>query len=77
MKKIFAFALVALALSVVSCKKEKQPEQPGGEEQPGVVAVTGVTLDKTTLTLLEGETWDLVATVTPDNAENKYQNQCR
>ena len=71
MKKIFAFALVALALSAVSCKKEKQPEQPGGEEQPGVVAVTGVTLDKTTLTLLEGETWDLVATVEPDNAENK------
>ena len=71
MKKIFAFAFIALALSAVSCKKDKQPEQPGGEEQPGVVAVTGVTLDKTTLTLLEGETWDLVATVEPDNAENK------
>lgn len=71
MKKFFAFAFIALAFSAVSCKKDKQPEQPGGEEQPGVVAVTGVTLDKTTLTLLEGETWDLVATVEPDNAENK------
>lgn len=71
MKKIFTFAFIALVLSAVSCKKDKQPEQPGGEEQPGVVAVTGVTLDKTTLTLLEGETWDLVATVEPDNAENK------
>jgi hypothetical protein len=45
MKKIFAFALVALALSVVSCKKEKQPS--------GGVSVAEVQLDKTTLHLME------------------------
>ena len=68
MKKIFAFALVALALSVVSCKKEKQPSGPG---TPGGVSVAEVQLDKTTLHLMEGETSQLTATVLPDNADNK------
>ena len=35
------------------------------------VAVTGVTLDKTTLTLTEGETYTLTATVAPADATNK------
>lgn len=65
MKKIFAFALVALAMSMVSCKKEKQPNGPE------VVSVAEVKLDKTTLHLMEGETSQLTATVLPDNAENK------
>lgn len=65
MKKIFAFAFIALALSAVSCKKEKQPDGPE------VVSVAEVKLDKTTLHLMEGETSQLTATVLPDNAENK------
>ena len=65
MKKIFAFALIAFALSAVSCKKEKQPDGPE------VVSVAEVKLDKTTLHLMEGETSQLTATVLPDNAENK------
>ena len=65
MKKIFAFAFIVLALSAVSCKKDKK----GGSVKPVVVA--GVTLDKTTLALMEGETYQLEATVTPDNAVNK------
>ena len=36
-----------------------------------VIAVTGITLDKTTAELTEGETITLVATVTPDNAADK------
>ena len=36
-----------------------------------VVAVTGVSLDKNTLSLTEGETATLVATVAPENATNK------
>ena len=36
-----------------------------------VVSVTGVTLDKTSLTMTEGETQSLTATVTPDNATDK------
>ena len=71
MKKIFAFALIAFALSAVSCKKEKQPDGPEGPGTPEVVSVAEVQLDKTTLHLMEGETSQLTATVLPDNAENK------
>ena len=35
------------------------------------ISVTGITLDKTTAELAEGETTTLVATVTPDNAADK------
>ena len=71
MKKIFAFALIAFALSAVSCNKEKQPDAPEGPGTPEVVSVVEVKLDKTTLHLMEGETSQLTATVLPDNAENK------
>ncbi|MBR3870758.1 MAG: S-layer homology domain-containing protein, partial [Clostridia bacterium] len=37
----------------------------------GVVAVTGVTLDKSSVTLMEGETTELKATITPANATNR------
>ena len=51
-------AIAAIAVfMVVSCKKD--------------VKVTSVTLDKTTLTLIEGETATLTATVLPDNAIDK------
>ena len=40
-------------------------------EAPEVVAVTGVKLDKTTLTLNTGESAHLTATVSPSNATNK------
>ncbi len=43
------------------------PEPPG----PQPVAVTGVTLDKTSLELNEGETATLKATVAPENATDK------
>ena len=36
-----------------------------------VIPVTGVSLDRTSLSLTEGETYSLVATVTPSNATNK------
>ena len=38
---------------------------------PATVAVTGVSLDKTTLTLTEGDTYAFTATVTPSNATDK------
>ncbi len=40
-------------------------------ETSETVAVTGITLDKSTLDLNEGETGTLVATVAPENATNK------
>ena len=42
----------------------------GGGETPTVVPVTGVTLDKTTLELVEGGDAQLTAAVAPDNATN-------
>ena len=40
-------------------------------EEPAPIAVSLVTLDSTSMTLVEGETQKLTATVTPSNAENK------
>lgn len=48
----------------VTVRKKEEPV-------PDPIPVIGVTLDKTELTLIEGETADLVATVTPDDADNK------
>ena len=41
------------------------------ETEPETVAVTGVTLDKETVTIKEGQTATLKATVLPENATNK------
>ncbi len=53
-----ATAIVACAVIASSCK-------------PETVTVTGVTLDQSTLTLTEGGSANLKATVKPDNAANK------
>lgn len=65
MKNIF-FALFTILLSITlittySCKKEKVKS----------VSVTEVGLNKTSTTLVEGETETLVATVIPENATDK------
>lgn len=68
---------IAAALLLFSCTGEiinPGGNTPGGdvpEDKPVTVSVTGITLDKTTLTLTEGETATLIATVTPSNATNK------
>ena len=49
-----------------SCGKEPEP-QP----LPQPVKVTGVTMNSTSLTLVEGETAELVATISPKNADNQ------
>ena len=61
MKRSFlraATAMFACAVIASSCK-------------PDTVTVTGVTLDSPTLSLTEGESANLKATVKPDNAENR------
>ena len=84
MKKLLwtSFAALAAALfsmTMVSCG----PDEPdpstgsgtgnggGGNTQPATVAVSGVSLSKTTLSLTEGGSETLTATVAPDNATNK------
>ena len=69
--RLIAVALTALStLTFISCEKEdnKKEEPPVVDE---TVAVTGITLDKTTLSLKEGEQATLTATVAPENATDK------
>ena len=63
--------VMAVCLSV-GCGPAEQPEpKPTPTPTPTTVAVTGVTLNKATLTLLEGSAETLAASVSPDNASNK------
>ena len=41
------------------------------EKQPGTIPVTGISLDRTNVELVEGESITLLATVSPDDATNK------
>lgn len=62
--KFFALFTILLSISLIttySCKKEKVKS----------VSVTEVGLNKTSTTLVEGETETLVATVMPENATDK------
>lgn len=54
------FCSIALTIGLLSCT-----------EEPAIVAVTSVTLDSTSLTLVEGDNQTLTATVSPSNAENQ------
>jgi len=63
MKKILFCLLAAIAVLATNCGKNNDGDVN--------VSVTGVTLNKTALTLLPGDTETLTATVTPDNATDK------
>jgi len=59
-KLTLQFLTLAIALLFVGCGQEKEP-----------VAMTGVTLSQTYLTMTEGDTQTLSAIVQPSNASNK------
>ena len=69
MRKLFGIpyliAAIAIFATIYGCEKE---ETNGGTQ---TVAVSGVSLSKTTLSLLEGGSETLTATVAPSNATNK------
>ncbi len=67
---VFCFFLV---LAFLSCKQLDKDEETETDETGGTttVAVTGITLDKTSGYLLPGRTIQLTATVAPANATNK------
>lgn len=82
MKRLFKTSILAFAAAVVSAgmliscdKKEPTPSGGnggnGGNNGPATVAVTGVSLNKQTLSLVEGDSETLTATVAPSNATNK------
>jgi len=62
-------AMAIITSLAYGCKKE-EPSGGGGNE-PGIVAVTGVTLNKSSLSLVVGGSESLTATVAPSNATNK------
>ena len=65
---IFATLTAALfSMMMISCG----PDEPGPSTGSGTVAVTGVSLNKSSLSLEEGGSETLTATVTPSNATNK------
>ena len=65
-----SLAVVALLLVVfISCDKQNPDNPP--TPTPSTVAVTGVSLDKSSADLSVGETLSLVATVSPSNASDK------
>ena len=79
MNKLFkplckAFAVILIAGVSSGCGKD-EPTPSGGnggsQTGPTTVAVTGVSLSKTSLSLVEGGSETLTATVAPSNATNK------
>ncbi|MCQ2170578.1 MAG: Ig-like domain-containing protein [Bacteroidales bacterium] len=60
MKRVFYALMFLLVMSLAGCQKE-----------PETIKVSAVVLNSTSLSLIEGETATLSATVTPSNAENK------
>ena len=71
MKKYLS-VLATLAL-LFACTEETVDPNGGNETPDGdkTVHVTGVSLDRTSVTIKEGESVTLVATVKPENADNK------
>jgi len=67
LKAFVIFAVVAvIGFSMVACDDESGPGG-GGYNPGGNVAVTGVTLNQTSLSLVEDGSATLIATVTPSN----------
>ena len=77
MKKVISRKLAIVAVSALfacvfaGCGSVEPTPTPTPTPTPATVAVTGVTVNKTTLTLVEGDSETLTATVAPDNASNK------
>ncbi|MBR5661529.1 MAG: Ig-like domain-containing protein [Bacteroidales bacterium] len=86
MRKTISKVATAIAVAVlssaiiISCGPEEQPggNNGGGNDDvpatPSTIAVTGVSLNKSSLSLEEGGSESLVATVAPSNATNKSVN---
>ncbi len=58
-------------VNIVVKEPDTEAATPQQTTQPQTVAVTGITLNKTSATIEKGETLNLTATVSPNNATNK------
>ena len=69
LSRILLLALpIVFVMSACSPKEEPLPDKPSTPTTPSTVAVTGVSLNKTSLSLSIDETFKLDATVSPSNA---------
>lgn len=69
MRECFRF-FAAFSLLLACTPQETKTDNQSGEADK-TVHVTGITLDQTTATVKDGESIMLVATITPENANNK------
>ena len=70
--KSTSHVLFMVAVALLSCTAEVNNGSNGnGNPVDKTVHVTGISLDRTTVTIKEGEFFTLVPTVSPDNADNK------
>ncbi len=69
--KAVGTAVITVTTADGSFKKTCTVTVTANQQQPSTVSVTGVNLDKTTLSLAVGDAEPLVATVLPANATNK------
>jgi uncharacterized protein YjdB len=60
-----------IASCQVTVRTNSTDPDPDPDPDPQPVAVTGITTDRTQLTLTPGDTWTLTAIVTPQNATNR------
>ena len=71
---LFSVLLFVLGLTTsvfISCDEEEPITEVPKPDEPSTIAVTSISLDKTTLILTKGQSCTLTATVKPDNATNK------
>lgn len=71
MKTLKTIAILTVLTLPLSCQPENNPDETREGGGDSIVHVSGITLNKPTATIKEGEGVLLVATVKPDNAENK------
>lgn len=69
MKKHLLFVPILASLVLAGCGE--QPTPPGPTPDPVVVNPTGITLSASSLSLIEGESETITATVSPDDATDK------
>lgn len=67
--KRFLFLFAALGMLLACTPEENNSGDNNGNG--GKVHVTGISLDRTIVTIKEGEYFTLIPTITPDNADNK------
>ena len=71
LKRTFFAAIGFFMLLAVACVEEPVETEPDVIKEPDPIPVTGISVTPTSLTLIEGESSDLTASITPKDADNQ------